>query len=108
MVSRSFKSLLVAAFSLSCIFFSNMSMAEETPKINPSEIILDHVADAHEFHFFTLNKKPVSIPLPVILYSPDKGWSSFMASRFEENGTYNGYVLIDKEMLGKDSTLKTK
>jgi len=27
-------------------------------------------AMAIEFHFFTFHKKPVTIPLPVILYSP--------------------------------------
>ena len=86
---RSFKSLLVAAFSVICLFFSPGLKAQDgTPKtgqedsastpsagnpgekgqgekLNPSKIILEHVADAHEFHFFTINKKPVSIPLPV-------------------------------------------
>jgi len=95
MISKSFKSLLVAAFSLCSLFFSNVSGAQD---LNPSKIILEHVSDAHEFHFFTINKKPVSIPLPVILYSPTKGWSAFMASRFEHGKeVYNGYRLVDEE-----------
>jgi F-type H+-transporting ATPase subunit a len=110
MVSKSFKSLLVAAFSLSCLFFSNSAGAQgdvpvreeterkEAPKLNPSKIILEHVADSHEFHFFTLNKKPVSIPLPVILYSKEKGWSMFSSSRFGHGSeVYEGYRLIDEE-----------
>jgi len=60
---------LVAAFSLSSLFFFNVSMAQPAPapggetaakesaKLDPAKIILEHVADAHEFHFFTLNKK---------------------------------------------------
>lgn len=97
MVSRSFKSLLVAGFSLVSILFSNVSYAGDW---NPSSQILEHIADAHEFHFFTLNKKPVSIPLPVILYSKDKGWSLFMASRFEHGEqTYDGYRLLEEDYI---------
>ena len=97
MVSRSFKSLLVAGFSLFSILFSNVSYAGDW---NPSSQILEHISDAHEFHFFTLNKKPVSIPLPVILYSKDKGWSVFMSSRFEHGEqTYVGYRLLEENYI---------
>lgn len=66
--------------------------------MNPSKIILEHVADAHEFHFFTINKRPVSLPLPVILYAPAKGWSAFMSSHFEHGHVvYEGYQLMDEE-----------
>ena len=101
---------MVAAFSLSSLFFFNVSMAQPVPaaagetgakepaKLDPAKIILEHVADAHEFHFLTLNKKPVSIPLPVILYSPGKGWSVFMSSRFEHgHEIYAGYRLLNEE-----------
>jgi F-type H+-transporting ATPase subunit a len=118
MVSRSFKSLLVAAFSLSSLFFSAGVFAQgqdvkgventvnadeaagrkEEKKLDPSKIILEHVADAHEFHFFNLNKKPVSIPLPVILYAPTKGWSVFMSSNFEHGEVaYEGYRLLNEK-----------
>jgi F-type H+-transporting ATPase subunit a len=71
---------------------------KEAPSLDPSKIILEHVGDGHEFHFFTFHKKPVSIPLPVILYSPEKGWSLFMSSRFEHgHEVYNGYRLIEEE-----------
>jgi F-type H+-transporting ATPase subunit a len=103
---------LVAAFSLCSVFFSNMSFAQdpaaagaetgkkERPKLEPSKIILEHVADAHEFHFWTWHKQPVSIPLPVILYSPQKGLSVFMSSEFEHGGkTYNGYRLLTEDFI---------
>ena len=112
MAFRSFKSILVAAFSLSSMFICNMSFAQgdpaatgetgkkETLKLVPAKIILEHVADAHEFHFFTLNKKPVSIPLPVILYSPERGWSVFMSSQFEHGRQpYNHYRLLDEDYI---------
>jgi F-type H+-transporting ATPase subunit a len=108
MVSNSFKSLLVAVFSVSCLFFSTVVRAEgndapgkqEAPKLDPAKVILEHVADAHEFHFFTLSKHPVSIPLPVILYSPGQGWSVFMSSRFNHGEeVYNGYRLLEESYL---------
>jgi F-type H+-transporting ATPase subunit a len=73
---------------------------KEAAKLDPAKIILEHVGDGHEFHFFTFHQKPVSIPLPVILYSAEKGWSVFMASRFEHgHQTYNGYRLLNEEYI---------
>ncbi len=74
----------------------------EAPKLNPSKIILEHVADAHEFHFFTYHKKPVSIPLPVILYSREDGWLVFMSSRFEHGEKLVGrYRLLNEDYIGE-------
>lgn len=103
MVSKCFKSLLVAAFSLSCLFFSTgLKAGEGAPKIDPSRIILEHVGDGHEFHFFSIGKKPVTLPLPVILYSPaaGKGWSVFISSAFDHGHVeYRGYRLLDDEFI---------
>ena len=87
------KFFLVAGFSLFLLIFSNGLFAQdsggnaaenkhESEKINPSKIVIEHVSDAHEFHFATIGDKDVTIPLPVILYSPEKGFSIFMSSRF--------------------------
>ncbi len=115
MGSRRFKSLLVAAFSLSSLFFSNMSVAQdkpgagervekkETTRLDPAKVILEHVADAHEFHFFTLNKKPVSLALPVILWSKGRGWSVFMSSRFEHGqAAYDGYRILEEHNIDEE------
>src|SRR6266487_6405302 len=105
------KFFLVAVFSFFVLFFSNaLSAQEKSPdaaekkkeaeKINPSKIILEHVSDAHEFHFANINNKPVSIPLPVILYSSEKGISFFMSSAFHHGEkTYDGYRLMNEEFL---------
>jgi F-type H+-transporting ATPase subunit a len=72
-------------------------------KINPSKIILEHVGDAHEFHFWTFKSKRVAIPLPVILYSPQRGWSFFMFSRFEHGEvTFEKYRVLTEEYIGKN------
>ena len=54
---------------------------------NAQEVIFGHILDGHEFHFFDIIHKdgshtPVGIPLPVILYSPQKGFDVFMSSKF--------------------------
>lgn len=68
--------------------------------------------DAHEFHFFSYTTKsgehkPVVIPLPVILYSPQKGFSVFMSSRFEHgHKEVNGYKLVHGKIVPVDSAVK--
>ena len=98
------KCLLVLIFSLfSRLIFAQgePSTQSEPPKsFDADEVIFGHVLDAHEFHFFSYrdgNGKELQaiIPLPVILYSPQRGFSVFMSSKFrdgEEN--YKGYSLI--------------
>ncbi len=74
-------------------------------KLDPAKIIMDHIKDAHEFHFFTLENKEnphetfhATIPLPVILYSPSKGLTVFSSSKFGHNGEaeYEDYKFNDK------------
>jgi F-type H+-transporting ATPase subunit a len=106
MFSNSLKSLLVAIFSLFLVSFSLTLKAQDNvekkdeKKLNPAKIIFEHISDAHEFHFFTIGDKPVSIPLPVILYSPSKGWSVFMSSSFHHGEeVYNGYRLLEDKFV---------
>ncbi len=116
-----FKSLLVAAFSLSSLFFSNCSLAQQAPqnpgpsgtpgkgvgngqkmakKLDPAKIIMEHVSDGHEFHFAVVGGHHLNIPLPVILYSPHRGWSVFMSSVFEHGEKiYKGYLLLEDKFL---------
>lgn len=76
----------------SVLFFSTFSaMASGSEpakeKFNAGETILHHVMDAHEIHFFTLNEgQPnefhATIPLPIIVWSKDKGLDIFLSSKF--------------------------
>jgi F-type H+-transporting ATPase subunit a len=53
---------------------------------------MEHIMDAHEFHFFSLGETHASIPLPVILYSPQRGLSVFSYGKFHHgHEAYNGY-----------------
>ncbi len=111
------KSLLVAGFSLGLVVFSSPVLAQghgengaaghevKEEKLDPAKIIMDHIKDAHEFHFFTIGDFHATIPLPVILYSPTKGLSVFSSSRFEHgHATYNGYQLRDGNIHAVDGS----
>lgn len=118
MAFKSLKSLLAAGFSVFCLLFTisvfaqdqmpeteSSTKKEEKKGFDANEVIFGHVLDAHEFHFFSYEGKDgtehdAAIPLPVILYSPQKGFSAFMFSKFnhgEEN--YKGYALVTNKKL---------
>jgi F-type H+-transporting ATPase subunit a len=117
------KSLLVAAFSLFFVTNSLLVSAQgghdqhgqpteqhgqpaeqhgETAKpklFDANEVIFGHIMDAHEFHFLSYgpkeHKKHVTIPLPVILYSPQRGFTSFMSSKFHHgHSAYQDYMVL--------------
>jgi len=112
MVSGRFKSLLVAGFSVFCLIFSSAIFAREDSahqatkmSFNAKEIIFGHVLNNHDFHIIDIvgdngEKHPVSIPLPVILYSKQRGLAAFMSSHFhhgEEN--YRNYMMLTDEKI---------
>jgi F-type H+-transporting ATPase subunit a len=69
-------------------------LAESEEEFNIGEMIMHHIADSHEWEF----AHGVVIPLPIILYSPDRGFEVFMSSKFHnEEHEYNGYHLIHGE-----------
>jgi F-type H+-transporting ATPase subunit a len=116
MAAKRFKSILVLAFGLFFSVFSANLFAQETPheeghkeeKLDPAKIIMDHIKDAHEFHFFTAGSFHATIPLPVILYSPTKGMSVFSSSHFGHEGeeAYNGYKFDEmKNIVSEDGTV---
>jgi F-type H+-transporting ATPase subunit a len=71
-------------------------MGQEKEKLDPAKVILEHVSDGHEYHFATINGKHITIPLPVILYSSEKGLSVFMSSAFHHGEeVYEGYRLLE-------------
>ncbi|GAB2837400.1 FoF1 ATP synthase subunit a [Ferruginibacter profundus] len=122
MLEKCLKSLLVLAFSLFLTVFANHAFAQgegEKPhaekaegKLNMKEVIFGHIMDAHEFHFFSIHhtdgtETAVSIPLPVMLYSPQKGFSFFMASKFEEGKEeVDGYKLAGNKIVPVEDGVK--
>jgi F-type H+-transporting ATPase subunit a len=119
MAFRSMKFLLVAAFSLFLLSFFQPVYAQEntgseTEKVegakeekggfDPAKVIMEHIMDAHEFHFASVGGHPIAIPLPVLLYSPQRGWSFFSYGKFEEGKEiYNGYKSEEGHIVAVDA-----
>ncbi|WP_419241262.1 F0F1 ATP synthase subunit A [Cardinium endosymbiont of Nabis limbatus] len=64
--------------------------------------IIEHVTDAHSWHFATISGKHIELPLPIILYSSDKGIECFSSARFYDQNhqptAYHGYLLLDQKI----------
>jgi F-type H+-transporting ATPase subunit a len=112
MVSKTFKSILVATLSLVIVLFSNTSFAKgsqdsssaapakaESAPFDAGYTILHHIGDGYEFHFFEYGGHKVAFPLPVILYSPQKGLDVFSSSHIVEGEIYKGYKLDDHKII---------
>jgi F-type H+-transporting ATPase subunit a len=79
---------------------------EETGKFNPGELINHHITDSHFWHLWEGHYG--TLPLPVILYSPDRGIEIFSSGRFHnehhELQEYNGYMLEHDHIIPVDGS----
>ncbi len=100
-----FSTLFVLSFNTACAYEPNDDKpmkgakveepkGEENKKFDAGKLILEHISDAHDWHLWGDEEHPVSIPLPVILYT-EKGLDIFMSSEFNhghrdvtKNNTY--------------------
>ena len=88
-----FRNLLV----LTAVLFSAVATASsgggDGEKFDPSEMINHHISDAHSWEIF----HGLTVHLPVIVYSEQKGLDIFSSSNFynedHEVVPYNGYVM---------------
>lgn len=61
---------------------------------NAGEYVVNHVADAYEWHFATIGKTHISLPLPVLLYSRKSGFHAFFSSRFQHgHAAWKGFAI---------------
>ena len=133
MTFRPIKCLCVAVFSVFFTFFSGHLSAQEKDTtsheqvvdqegiekeggkknvFDANEVIFGHVLDAHEFHFFSYEGKDgkehhATLSLPVILYSPQKGWSVFSSGQFHHGEhEVDGYKLAANKIVPVDPSVK--
>ncbi len=68
--------------------------AIEELEFDPGAFIFDHIADAYDWHLFDIDDKHYSIPLPVILYTREKGLTVFMSDKFDHgHSAYRGFKI---------------
>lgn len=130
MALRTVKLLLVATLSLFAFVFSSSLLAQNSPhqeatgehaakegkkeEFNAAEVIFGHILDNHEFHFTEFHDSEgklhhVSLPLPIILYSKERGLTAFMSSKFEHGeATHNGYKIEEEKIVAvkEDGTVE--
>jgi F-type H+-transporting ATPase subunit a len=90
-------------YTVFCLFlFAGMRMAAQETEhhgepgkdLDVTELILDHVGDAYDWHITTIDGHPVSIPLLVIVRGSDGVWRFFLSSRFEHgHAEYEGFSI---------------
>lgn len=73
-------------------FFStagNSSDQDSDEKFNPTELIMHHIGDGHDWHIVDIDGHAVSLALPVILWT-DNGLVMFSSSEFhhDDHGTH--------------------
>jgi len=84
--SKNFKHLFIYAVFFVVGVIPTLSFAQEagkeseSKKFNPKEVILEHVGDSHGLHVNLPLVKEISLPLPVILYTP-KGLEVFSSAK---------------------------
>lgn len=61
---------------------SEAAHAEDEAVFTPGEFIFDHIGDSYEWHILSYNDFHLTIPLPVIVYSKEKGLNIFLFSKF--------------------------
>ncbi|WOD45071.1 F0F1 ATP synthase subunit A [Hwangdonia lutea] len=99
MTLNTFKSVFFSALFMAISFggYASENQENENDKeFNAKEMIMHHVKDAHEFHVVDWNGKPISIALPIILWT-DQGLVTFMSSEFhhDDSGTH----IVEKDGL---------
>ena len=98
-----FLSVLFVVFS----GFSNLLKASEgdskSEEVNMSDVIIHHVMDDHQWHF----TDHLVLPLPIIVYSSEKGLDIFSSSNFfnehHQEVEFNGYKLEHNHITRVDS-----
>ncbi len=94
-----FSTLLLAGFSTPALASSQSAEAET---VDVQEIIFSHIQDSYEWHVTTIGEHHITVPLPVIVRSSERGWYVFSSSHLH-HGAYEGFYLA-----GADSPHKGK
>ena len=67
--------------------------ATDEVDLDMDEYLYGHVRDSYEWHITTINGKPVSIPLPVIVISKAGSGAHIFSSKHLEEGEYKGFSI---------------
>lgn len=84
-------------FLLCAMLCSSAIMASETDhkesNFNPVSFLFGHVGDGYEFHITEINGHPISVPLPIIAHSQERGWFVFSSSHLAHGHEYQNFYI---------------
>ncbi|GAA4352105.1 F0F1 ATP synthase subunit A [Hymenobacter saemangeumensis] len=84
--------------------------AEKAEAFSPGEMILHHIGDSHEWHWFSTDNGHFTSYLPIMAYRPGKGLSVFSSEKLapkhgEEHGAeYDGLKLEHEHLVSTDGS----
>ncbi len=81
--------------------------APQKEGFDAKSFIFGHTSDAYEFHITKVGDKPVSVCLPVIVRSSERGWFVFSSRYLEEGATYKGFYIAPKGSKYEDKIVET-
>src|SRR5690606_15458684 len=90
---KSITNLILLAFLIVSSAFAqehHTNGEEQEEEYNPTEVIMHHIRDSHEFHIFG----DISLGLPVILWT-DNGLVTFISSEFQHDDA--GQVIVERK-----------
>ncbi|MFO7823251.1 MAG: F0F1 ATP synthase subunit A [Cyclobacterium sp.] len=102
-----FSKIIRLSFLLSVVLltFSGVASAASGDDEDKTSFIMHHIKDSHEWHFATVGHSHITLALPVIIYSSDRGFEFYSSSSFVDPDThhfgveYNGYYIDEHDKL---------
>ena len=96
---------LSALLSVFFLTFSASTFAASGGDEDKTSFIMHHIKDSHVWHFATVGHTHVTLQLPVIIYSSDRGFEFYSSSSFVDSETHlfgkehNGYFIDEHDKL---------
>ena len=75
-----------------------LSTSEESSsqEVDVAQMLFGHIGDSYGWHITDWKGQHITIPLPCIVYSRQRGWNVFMSSKIEHGHEYNGFFLAEE------------
>lgn len=82
---------------LAWISFPASAAAENKPgEVDVQDIVFSHIKDAYTWHITEWNGKEISIPLPILLKSEERGWDLFLSSHLHHGNVHHNYYIAEE------------
>lgn len=94
-----FKNINRYAFILLAVIFTSNYLQASVEKhtdeqsFNLKEMIFHHVLDNYQWHIVTIGEHSISVPLPIIVKSEERGWFVFSSAHLHDGQNFEGFYI---------------